>query len=379
MTALAVWNDTIDHAGAMAGTLTCVAQAVDGPERFYALGAAHVLAPLTADDTVRGPLPGDNVVCRFSPDSAPQRIGTLAYWPDLQPRASGFANRMDVALVSIDRAMAVTIQQCLQQPTTMSLEVAGQTVRFNGLTTHDSAGIVTDGRSAPVVIYPLLGGGFTEVQLVDVVTTRMPADAGDSGALVVSDRGAVGMLTVAFDGGSGFCRLQSLFDALNLAWFVGPASSRPQLPNAAILPLTVFQPDPEAAIDTLARTLWGEARGEPIGGIRAVAAVVLNRAGHPTVRWWGTHVLDVCRKPMQFSCWNDNDPNRIKLIAVTQEDAHFRQCKQIADAASTHQLVADCALGATHYHTRSIMPKWARGKIPCAEIGNHLFYNNIDG
>ncbi|NUB15472.1 cell wall hydrolase, partial [Azospirillum brasilense] len=33
------------------------------------------------------------------------------------------------------------------------------------------------------------------------------------------------------------------------------------------------------AIDTLARTLWGEARGESVRAMEAVAAVVMNRVG----------------------------------------------------------------------------------------------------
>jgi len=33
--------------------------------------------------------------------------------------------------------------------------------------------------------------------------------------------------------------------------------------------------------------------------------------------------------------------------------------------------------GATHYHARGLMPAWARGQDPSAEIGNHLFYNDV--
>jgi|GEM_PF-3300026 len=111
MAAPVVWNGSIDPAGAMAGTLTCVAHAADDPERFYALGAAHVLAPLAGQHAVRGPLPGDRVFCRFDPGAAPREIGALAYWQDLQPRSSGFANRMDVAMVDIDRNTAAELRQ----------------------------------------------------------------------------------------------------------------------------------------------------------------------------------------------------------------------------------------------------------------------------
>jgi spore germination cell wall hydrolase CwlJ-like protein len=35
---------------------------------------------------------------------------------------------------------------------------------------------------------------------------------------------------------------------------------------------------------------------------------------------------------------------------------------------------------ATHYHARWMRdpPRWARGKAPCATIGQHLFFNDID-
>ena len=380
MSALVVWNDSIDHDGAMAGTLTCVARAADDAQRFYAIAAAHVLAPLVGAAAVRGPLPGDRVCCRLDEGADPREIGALAYWPDLQPRSSGFANRMDVAMVDIDRDTARLLRQRLQQPDALADEVSGMSVRFDGRTSGSSAGTVAPGRVSPVALYGMLGGGFAEVQLVDVVAAQMRAGSGDSGALVVSDAGAVGMLLTANDaGGSGFCRLRPMFEALNLAWIDGPASAAAAAVAEGAPGADLFQPDVEAAVDTLARTLWGEARGEPPAGQRAVAAVVLKRAGHPRVHWWGSDVAGVCRRPMQFSCWNEDDPNRVKLLALSADNAPFRQCLQVARAAAAGQLGAECAMGATHYHTRSILPKWARGKRPCAEIGNHVFYNDIEG
>ena len=41
----------------------------------------------------------------------------------------------------------------------------------------------------------------------------------------------------------------------------------------------------DRALDLLARTVWGEARGECFRGKLAVAWVARNRAEHP--RWWG--------------------------------------------------------------------------------------------
>jgi len=140
-------------------------------------------------------------------------------------------------------------------------------------------------------------------------------------------------------------------------------------------------PAPGSAVDILARTLWGEARGEPVRGKEAVAAVVLNRVARAKERngqyWWGNSVETVCRKPWQFSCWNDTDPNAAKLRQVGPADRQFRICIRIARRAIGGSL-DDPTGGATHYHRRGSLPAWARRVDPSAEIGHHLFYNDVE-
>lgn len=131
-------------------------------------------------------------------------------------------------------------------------------------------------------------------------------------------------------------------------------------------------------IDVLARTLWGEARGEGILGMAAVAAVIMNRVrkrlspGKPN--WWGEGIAGVCQKPYQFSCWNPDDPNRQKLLAVGESDPLFRQARVIAHLAAVGWL-ADPTGGADHYHATRVKPKWSAGQIPTITIGRHIFYN----
>jgi spore germination cell wall hydrolase CwlJ-like protein len=144
-------------------------------------------------------------------------------------------------------------------------------------------------------------------------------------------------------------------------------------------PTPVNDPDMLSEVEVLARTLYGEARGEELAGIEAVASVILNRVAFAKRRgryWWGNDVKSVCLKPAQFSCWNANDPNRKKLLAVSPRDPAYRLCKRIAKRAVAGEL-ADQTDGATHYHTHAVDPFWARGHLPVAEIGNHLFYKNI--
>jgi len=129
-------------------------------------------------------------------------------------------------------------------------------------------------------------------------------------------------------------------------------------------------------LEVLARTLWGEARGEPVRGLEAIAAVVVNRVAAARAgrcRWWGQSIQEVCLAPGQFPCWARTDPNRRLLLAVDASDPVFATCRRIARLALAGTL-ADRTSGATHYHADSVFPSWAVGHLPCAEIGRHLFY-----
>jgi len=131
--------------------------------------------------------------------------------------------------------------------------------------------------------------------------------------------------------------------------------------------------------DIMARTIYGEARGEGIAGMQAVANVILNRFS-----LWDSHphfgngtIESVCLAPWQFSCWNENDPNLPILKSINDSDPVFIQCFEIAGNALEGSL-ADNTNGATFYYVRgSKEPTWAFGKDPCASIGRHLFFTNI--
>lgn len=135
----------------------------------------------------------------------------------------------------------------------------------------------------------------------------------------------------------------------------------------------------EADVDILARTLYGEARGEVVRGQEAVACVILNRVAKARRHggyWWGNDVVGVCCKPWQFSCWNQNDPNRAKILKVTRADKVFASCLRIARRALRGGL-KDPTGGATHYHNEQVLPPWARGQVPLVTIGHHVFYKDI--
>ena len=131
--------------------------------------------------------------------------------------------------------------------------------------------------------------------------------------------------------------------------------------------------------DTLARTLFGEARGESREGRMAVANVVMNRVNHPR---YPETVTGVCRQKAQFSCWNGNDPNLPKVLAVKPGDnAEFDDCIAVANEAIAGRIDV-LPTDTLHYHADWIAaPSWVRNsRRPevVARIGHHIFYTGID-
>jgi N-acetylmuramoyl-L-alanine amidase len=126
-------------------------------------------------------------------------------------------------------------------------------------------------------------------------------------------------------------------------------------------------------LDTMTRTLWGECRGEADLGRAAVAWVIRNRAAWPKPAWWGHKVTDVCCKPSQFSCWNDDDPNLAKVEKLSPEDPAYRTLHLIATRVLTGK-IADPTAGATHYRRIGTEAEWAKGRTPTATIGTHEFF-----
>ena len=128
-------------------------------------------------------------------------------------------------------------------------------------------------------------------------------------------------------------------------------------------------------LDTFARTIYGEARGESLDGQIAVAWTILNRVRAKS--WYGDTITEVCRKPWQYSCWNHDDPNLATLTAVSLNNQSFQRCMYAALAVGL-QIVPDPTSRSMHYHVLSVSPSWAEGKSPVCTIGNHKFYNDVD-
>lgn len=133
-------------------------------------------------------------------------------------------------------------------------------------------------------------------------------------------------------------------------------------------------------IDVLARTIYGEARGEyktTTGGLAAyiaVANVVMNRVRE--ARKFGDGIAAVCQKPYQFSCWNQNDPNLPIIEALEpDQDVLFDLAIEVAKNVSENKW-PDLTNGSNHYfsNTMPAEPAWAVNRRCQRQIGRHLFY-----
>jgi spore germination cell wall hydrolase CwlJ-like protein len=134
-----------------------------------------------------------------------------------------------------------------------------------------------------------------------------------------------------------------------------------------------------ADADTLARTIYGEARGETDAAKQGVAVTVMNRVSAMTYPGGGS-VSGVCTAPSQFSCWNAGDPNRSVIESVTASNSVFARCQQIAQDAINGQL-PDNTGGATYYYDTSISQPsfWrAQGIVGTVQI-DHLIFGATGG
>ncbi len=133
-------------------------------------------------------------------------------------------------------------------------------------------------------------------------------------------------------------------------------------------------------IDVLARTIWGEARGEGNLGLVAVGWTIRNRVFDGKAKsWWGEGYRGVCTKAWQYSSWNDNDPNSKFLKGDKPIPSNeYERCKAAAIAVVTGTS-SDPTDGATHYYARSmkVAPKWTAGAYQTCIIGNHFFFKNV--
>ena len=145
-------------------------------------------------------------------------------------------------------------------------------------------------------------------------------------------------------------------------------------------------------LHAMALTLWAEARGEGVNGMAEVAGVIIVRFNNPG--WWtrdrGDDIPDdtieaACRDPWQFSCWNKNDPNLPKMLAMGINHPELVNAKRVAqDVLAGHRVPHSLVEGCDHYHALGWSPDWLNirdkdknivgRRVPVFIEGRHAFY-----
>ena len=120
----------------------------------------------------------------------------------------------------------------------------------------------------------------------------------------------------------------------------------------------------------LSEALYFEARGESIKGQVAVAEVILNRVDSPA---YPDSVCGVINQGTgrKFACqFTYTCDGRAEII---NEQSAYERVAKIARLVMDG-LPRNLTKGATHYHTTSVRPSWARKFPKTAKIGSHVFY-----
>lgn len=128
----------------------------------------------------------------------------------------------------------------------------------------------------------------------------------------------------------------------------------------------------------VAATLWGEARGEGVEGMKAVANVIRNRADSLK-----KSPKDVVLQKKQFSIWNDTTTDNFldkvnkSILKNPKDGSAWENAKKIVKS-HVKTKGPDNTKGAQFYHTISIKPNWDYNKLKyTTTIGNHKFYKPV--
>ncbi len=389
------------------GTVDCLMHTGSGTNRsYYLLTCAHVLAGRS--DTEKG----DPIVWKDF-EGEDLVVGELRRWTTRNRNDNALLSA-DAALVEIKPELAKKILPKINLPTQITGQISiGDKVSIHGgnsqksyrLTIVDSDFAVPEGfRSGNLGLkYRYFG------TMLCAPTNGSPIN-GDSGSAVFDQQGRlVGVYFLGATDSDGnpraaFFPIEKIRLALNheATGFEPIVLTRANIPadwasELAIEPpapaeeISITEPstpvttEPTAEIElddlsndhiVLAKTLWGEARGEGEAGQIAVAAVILNRLRQNKVQRFGGTIAEVCQKPLQFSCWNVDDPNLGKMNNLTTSDRDYAACLNVARRAIAGELV-DPTNSSDHYHHTNITASWSNGHTPAKTIGHHNFYNDI--
>lgn len=208
----------LGHKDVTVGTFGCLVRRRGRKRRVYILSNSHVLANsglARIGDTIIQP--GDRDGGRVSRDT----IATLSEFVRFDFGA-GFPNLVDAAVARVNpRSVMPEIRILGVRPAGVSRALArGMAVKKVGRTTDFTTGVIQDLHYRVRIPYRISktnprtrrAAGFKGL----VLCSRYTA-AGDSGAVVLNSRDrAVGLHIAGSQSSSIFCRIQNVFDALNI-------------------------------------------------------------------------------------------------------------------------------------------------------------------
>jgi len=131
---------------------------------------------------------------------------------------------------------------------------------------------------------------------------------------------------------------------------------------------TVVPHDRDTVLRLTAATLYLEAGSESNHGKLGVASVIWNRS------CGAKNLSKVILARKQFSCWNHR-----KLASFKPpKNASYAYCLAVAkDMVDGNFVPSKAYQGAIAYHEQSVKPKWRFHYQLAAQVGNHLFYQEM--
>jgi hypothetical protein len=143
-------------------------------------------------------------------------------------------------------------------------------------------------------------------------------------------------------------------------------------------PIDFMIPD-EKELNLLTRVVYGEARGETAEDQENIVHSIINRSRDKQRRYGGT-IRDILLKPYAYSCMNPDDPNYTKLLSLSKDSQEYKKIYSIVRKTFLSRMNGgeDPTMGATHYHTKDVDPKWNTAARKMIKLGSHKFWIGVD-
>ncbi len=136
--------------------------------------------------------------------------------------------------------------------------------------------------------------------------------------------------------------------------------------------------DVDQAVDCLTANIYFEARGEGIDGMKAIAALTMNRVKHKA---FPNDVCSVVFQPKQFSWTHQHKAEHIQKVIEGRISGFqpsdilaYQQANKIAYKAIQGHLDGFLPKWVISFHSLGVNPSWASRMKYYGTIGQHVLY-----